>query len=491
MIAATCIAAAATAAYWLTFQPDTSWDALEQAIAIRDGSWTLLIEPNHPLGTLIAAALHAAAASLGVGLDALSALRLAAAVCGGAALGLLFFVLRRSGAAQSIALGATIALGGSWAFWQAASLGTIYPASALALCVAGGAFLLSASPLLVGAASALAILGHQQNALLVPFVALAYLSSAGRRRAGVYLAACGAALAAAYASLWLASDRSSPLQWIAGYVGDGFHFPRGSVLQAAGASLVGAASGPPALRTALGALLVFGGGVCLLLAALRGTKAMIRRAPRPDALPESAFAGATLAFAGAAIWWEPQTLNFWVAVVACGWLTLGLLARRSLGGLDAAFLALAIAIPAINLGGAIERSRSHDNETIARRIGGATRPEDLLVVGTDLLGPSLRYHGERPHATTLFAVWYRAKLAGEQGSTALQHLVDESRSRAGRVFVASNALDLDRTRRELAGMTALGTDTAALFPRARLTSALRYELPRGHQRTLYEVLPVE
>ena len=340
----------------------------------------------------------------------------------------------------------------------------------------------------MGAASALAVLGHQQNALLVPFVALLSLS-AGRRRAGVYVAACGVTLTAAYVFLWLASGSPEPAAVDRGLRRRGLSLPGRRRARSRGrlagrrrrrlASVTrGARRAPGLRRRRLG----------LLLAALRGTKGT-PRAPRPDALRESAFARATLVLAGAAIWWEPQSLKYWVAVAVCGWLTLGLLTRRSLGGFDSAVLAMALAIPVVNLGGAIDRSRNHDTETIARRIGGATRPEDLLVVGTDLLGPSLRYHGERPHATSPFAVWYRATLAGEQGSTALRRMVDESRSRGGRVFVASNALDLDRARRERAGMTELGSDTrrsslARGSSRPCATSCLA-----RHERTLYEVLP--
>jgi hypothetical protein len=468
------VTAAATAAFWLTFQPNASWDALQHAVSIREQSFPLLVDPHHPLGTLLAAAAHAAATEFGwAALDPLAALRLCAAICAGATLGLLFAVLRRSGVALPVALGCTLGLGGSWAFWHEASAGSIYPASALVLLVACTAFLFSSSPWVVGALSALAILGHQQNALLVPFVALAYGSPAGKRRAGIYIMACGATLAAAYLCLWLASERSDPLPWVTGYVGKGFHFRGGGVIDTAVASLVGmGVEWPPAVRAALGALLVLGGGIWLAAAARH-----------------SALARATLALAAAALWWEPQTTKYWVAVLVCGWLTVGLLGRRAPRILGPAILIAGLATAVVNVERAVERSRDDSAETAARRIAAATTAEDLLVVGTDLLGPSLRYHGERPHATNVFAVWYRATGAGEEGSTALRRLAAETRARGGRVFVASNALDVGPDHREQARLPAFGSDPQELFPAAPLAAVLRYELPRGRERTLYEVLP--
>jgi hypothetical protein len=186
-------------------------------------------------------------------------------------------------------------------------------------------------------------------------------------------------------------------------------------------------------------------------------------------------------------WWEPASRPFWVPALVSAWLALGLAhldaSRRRVRALGLA----AAAVTTLNLGAVIlPRADASGNpyRAVAQHIAAVTATEDLIIVGTDILGPSLAYYGRRPHTTNLFAVFLESRQRHTDPLAELHRRIAQALDREARVFISSDALDLSPGHRAM--IDPLPGTFADLLRGGTRRPLLQYQV-RGAQRVLYEV----
>jgi hypothetical protein len=487
------VAGFAFALYAATLNPYPSWDALRYAYATAAHAPSGLTSAHHPLGGLLAYALYRAAHLIGWPLDALRALQLTSALGGAVTIAATYAVLCRAGALPIAALGTALALAGSLAFWEVATDGEVYAVATAALMVAwwqllavargGGAAAVGA-----GAASGVAILGHQFDAVLLPWSALCFRHAA-RPVWGwtIYAASTAATTLAGYLIAWRMSSWSGTwygfFSWATHYVRVDFHFPASNPvsggLRGLLASVVPFFGGLEDLAAAAVVAAVVGVGVAAAVAGWRGCA-------HPVA---SAAALAALTAAALAACWEPGTRKFWVPTLVCGWLAMGLALVRTAQQRGGGLVLCAAAIGLFNVATVmLPRATAGANpyRDAAQRIAAVTAPQDLIVVGTDILGPTVAYYAARPHVTNLFAIYLGAAARGRDGESSLHHLIAAAHARNGRVFLSSDALLLSAERRAM--VDAWPASAEQLLGDRRRVPVLRYTIA-GSLRILFEVGP--
>ena len=488
----------AFALYARTRSAFPSWDTLHYAADTAAAAPAGLASAHHPLGTLLAYGVHRTARAFGLTVEALVTLQLTSAACAAVALGGLYAVLRRAGACVAAAAGATLGLGGSLAFWEAATDGGVYAAAAAALIVAWGALLTHARDSLrraaaAGVAGAAAALAHQFNGVLAIWASLWLWRVGQPAAAAVFCLATAVTAALGYAltlrvSRWAWSSHGFAAWWTH-YLRLGLHWPAAHPLSGA---LSGVANSvvrfSPPDRACLACGLSGVAAAVTLLAVVGVAVVAFREAEPTRQRPVGLAALVALSAGGLAAWWEPGTRTFWVPALASAWLAIGLALARAAPGRVVALGLTAVALTALNLAAVmLPRADASANPypRIARRIAAVTAPDDLLIVGTDILGPSLAYYGDRPNETSLFAIFLEAARTHGDPYRYLHRLIEHAWQQGGRVFISSDALDIDPARRAM--VAPLPTTLTALLPALRRVPVLYYSVG-GPERGLFMVL---
>jgi hypothetical protein len=415
---------------------------------------------------LIAYGLHRVVVGANLAIEPLRLLQLVSAGWGALAVAGACASVRAAGAGSVVAIGTALGLGASQAFWEIATDGELYAAAAAALVFAWWALSRvtlagRGSAAVAGAAAALALLGHQFNAVVAVWGAI-WLWRRGCSWRVLVAYGIGfslVALAGYGPAFWVSGWGHTPygfFAWLTHYARFGFHFPevdpiRGAIggVVASLVPLPGQLAPPPARGwPPLFAAVVF------TLAALATLGAMSWRAARSDR--DSAGAGVAalmgLTAMALAVWWEPNSRKFWVPALVCAWLAIGVGLRSGRGWQARALLLTVMALTALNYGVAIApRADPATNPfpRAARAIAAVTAPDDLLIVAPDILGPHLAYHGSRTHVTNLFAVALDANARKLTLRERLDQLIRETAARNGRVFVTADVLTIPPSRRDL------------------------------------------
>jgi len=457
------VIAAAFGVYASTLSQHPSWDSLRYAASMAADAPGELASAHHPLGGLIAYGLHRVATLAGLGIEPLRALQLTSAAFGAIAVAGLCATLQFAGVGAGVATATAAGLGVSLAFWRVATDGEVYAVGAAALVLAFWA-LLRVTPecrgraVAAGATAALAMLGHQFNAVAVLWTPLWFWRRWRAWRPVIsYGAGFAPVVAGGYLLAWWISGWGRTaygfFAWFTHYARLGFHFPpsdpvRGA-LQGIVASLVPL---PPLGWPAPDGWLPLLVAAVLALAALALLCAASWRAARSDRESRGAGLAALMAVSAMvlAAWWEPETLKFWVPGLTCGWLAIGLGLRSAPAWQARALAMTAASLGVLNYGAAIRpRTDAAANPLpgAARAIAAVTAPQDLIIVAPDILGPYLSYYGARAHVTNLFAVAIEARQWEQTVGERLQWLVSDTAGRNGRVFIMSNALTIPPERR--------------------------------------------
>jgi len=346
-----------------------------------------------------------------------------------------------------------------------------------------------------GAFAAVATLGHQFNAVVVFASPLWFRRCEHRcRLVAAYLTGFCAVVVPGYLLAWHVSSWAHSWHglyaWVTQYLHLGLHFPpRDHMRGALYGFLASLVPLPAGLGSAGGGRLPLFAADVITLTVLATVCIVGWRSTRAEERGPASGLSAVAAIAAVvlAAWWEPNSRKFWVPALVCGWLAIGLALARLAGARVVALALTVMALASLNLGAMIlSRADPTSNPfpATARQIAAITAAADLIVVGSDLLGPSLAYYGARPHVTNVFALALDAKYRGRNVRQQLRQAIDEARRRGGRVFVSSDALGLPPDRRAMVSDLP-GTIDDLMAP-MRVRPALAYSVG-GIARTLLEV----
>jgi hypothetical protein len=425
------VGAAACLLYLGTLSNHTSGDSIEYALAIESAKPALLLDPYHPLlhpAGLLFFRLWQLAGWAGRALLPLQVLNaLAGGVCAGLVTAIARVLSKSRGLAAAAGLGFAVS-GGTWMLSVEAEFVT--PPLALALGVVWGVLSVAGVtaargryPILMGAATAVAVAGYASNLLLAPVVLVGLLAddrlapALRRRHSRIYVAilmlllvpACLAFVAAWSGSAWQQApayffgrsySRFAPLDIPHGV----YAFLRSLALYP-NLSLGGTTRQFLAHASTPGRLLFAGYYGLVLLAILVPIGLGWRH--RDDLWPSERRPLLVLGtwsalFAAFGFYWVPGDPSFWLPVLAAWWLAVALvLGATQAKGISAASVVAAVAVLA--LGNALfEVVPRHDirrnvGYQVTQQVLANTTPADVLLVrGDDIAGLYLTYWGNRP-----------------------------------------------------------------------------------------------
>lgn len=334
--------------------------------------------------------------------------------------------------------------------------------------------------LAVGAAHALAVLGHQTNLLLVPaFLVGIWMEKERSWRqktvtGALYLATLGVWVAGAYAFVgrFLLSRVTFGgwIWWVTSYLhvsGWGGHLQSGGLEQGESGMTL-AFLGKAELHDTLGSTLTFGGARMLLTAALvlllvlsLPSLAGLWRERRRDLCVGILWLAAFVPFF---LWWEPWNIEFWVSSTIPFWVLLGLMVWQSTR-LDAAsglwsdaalsgarrWLVLSLAfgsvalLGAYNYQGKIEKSpETFAHKALLEALKARVRPDDLVVVSGANTVPMYLDRYQKRKYLNLLQFFRKARREGGEDWNPAQALAGEFQStwkRHRKVFVLKELWD--------------------------------------------------
>ena len=462
------------AGYALTLSRTHDWDSLAYAARVAGDPLlsekylsTRFFHPHHLLYGAFGSLARALLVPLGLGRDPLLPLQVADCVLGAGCVVLMGALVQAATGRTARAIFVAAAAGLSNAVWiYSTDVEVMIPALFFTL---AAAFLLlrarsSRGEVVAGAAMALAILLHQlcvlPAAALVVALALQRRRPAGRA-ATPFALACVLPALAFYLVVGVAAAgvRSSAdfLDWSLTARGRsvfGTEPILTGIYQAARAlaeSLVSlvpvgreavSRPGPLTPGTVAARVALWGVLAGFVLLAAAGVRGAVRS--RPAGRVGAGLALGTLALALFIAWFQPWNLDYWVYVIAYGWLLIGLHARAPRRGRTAAAVAAAfylLALGGVNLAFRAIPSRDPTNATYRAAVRFAQArlrpPGSLLIVGPDHhLGPGLI-------AIPLFArIAVEVTPGGEDPADAgrLREQLARARAAGRRIYASAEAL---------------------------------------------------
>ena len=433
------VGAAACLLYLLTLSNHYSGDSIEYALAIESGERGLLLDPYHPLMHPLGLLFYRLWQAAGWTGRALAPLQVLNALAGGLCAGLVTAIAgrlhrnhpggsRRGALAAAAGVGFAVS-GGSWMLSVEAEFVT--PALALLLAVLW--VLLGASPataarrsypVLLAAATAVAVAGYVSSALVVPVVLVGLLADdrlapAVRRRHCLAYVATVLLLSAPAYLMFLAAWSGGRWEYVPAYFfGRSYgHFtllnlPHGiyaflrSLALYPHLSLGGTTRDLLARASTAGRLLFAGYHGLILLAVLapiglawRHRRRLWHGARRPLLVLGT---WATV-FAAFGFYWTPGDQSFWLPVLGAWWLLVALVAAA--GNAETAgrsLTVLLVAVVGLAAGNALfEVIPRHDIRRnaayqMAGQVRAHTTPEDVVLArGNDIVGLYLTYLDDR------------------------------------------------------------------------------------------------
>jgi hypothetical protein len=445
------VGAVACLLYLATLSNHYSGDSIEYALAIESANPASLLDPSHPLLHPAGLLWYRVWQLMGWSGRALLPLQVLNALAGGFCAGLLTAIAgglsKSRGLAVAAGLGFAVS-GGLWMLGVEAEFVTAPLALMLAvlwgvLCVTSGTAARGRYPILLGAATAVAVAGYASNLLLAPVVSVGLLTdhrldpALRRRHCMVYVTTMLLLLVPAYLA-FLAAWSGSAWQHVPAYFfGRSYgHFapfdiPHGiyaflrSLALYPNLSLEGTTRQFLAQTSAPGRLLFAGYYGLVLLAVLApiGLAWRHRHELWPaERQPLLVLATWTMLFSAFGFYWVPGDQSFWLPVLAAWWLTVALaLGSVQDRGLRTATVVAVVAALAIG-NGLFEVVPRHDiGRNVAFQVTqqalANTTPEDVLLVrGDDIAGLYLTYWGGRQVAYLPSDVWIPEELLPRAGA---------------------------------------------------------------------------
>lgn len=414
------------ALYLATLTRVHTFDALSYALDVDNKPWRELFHPHHlaygPLGVLV----RNLAQTLGWQGSAVLPMQLANALAGALGVGLFFGCLHDATRRFDLALCGALLLGGSYAYWYYAVEVEVYTIAALFLVLCLWCLLrLARRPTLwlaaaLGLVQGLAVLFHQTNVLLcVPAAAALLVGTVDhppatahrlplwRRMVGRVVGLRGLLLAyglplvlvvaGSYALVGFGLSQFASLHefraWFTAYAHTGWW---GSMAGSKWAELghaltilLAQPAGAPFLLLLLGCLVLFG--------------RRLVQTYRPLVLCLLLW---LLTYGAFFFWWEPDNIEFWIAILPPALLLL-VLALHTGGPAwhPGVLLVLAAGVAMGGMNASAVSKRGAGDYTpqyqIARMLGGYSQPGDLLLVPDGLQALYMQYYEGRSKALSL------------------------------------------------------------------------------------------
>jgi hypothetical protein len=424
------VGAAACLLYLVTLSNHYSGDSIEYALAIESANPALLLDPYHPLlhpVGLLFFRLWQLAGWTGRALLPLQVLNaLAGGLCAGLLAGIAKVLSGSAGIGAAAGLGFAVS-GGLWMLSVEAEFVTLPLALMLAvlwavLGVSPARAAQDRHPVLLGGATAGAIAGYVNSALLVPVVLVSLLADSRvepalrRRHCLIYATTVSLVLAPAYLSflaIWSGGNwQTVPMYFFGSRYGrfTPVNIPHGayaflrSLALYPNLSLTGTTRALLAQASPPGRLLFAGYYGLILVAILLPIGAAWRHRRRlwpAERRPLLVLGTWTVLFAAFGFYWVPGDQSFWLPVLAAWWLLVSLvLAEAQVKGLR--LIAMLVIVAGLAAGNALfEIAPRHDIRRntayqLTQEVIGNTAPEDILLVrADDVTGLYLAYWGDR------------------------------------------------------------------------------------------------
>lgn len=447
--------------YLTTLTQVHTFDALSYVTSVERKPWTEVFHPHHlaygPLGALALALGRA----LGYAGGAALPMQLVNATTGALGVALFFAIVQRATGRADLALLAAMLLGGAYAYWYYAVEIEVYTVAALFLliCLALLPELLARPTArgmaLIGLAQGGAVLFHQTNVLFSAPLLVALIASAWDARPSTQRAAWAlgrlrrmAGPLAAYAAT-LALTVGLPYLFV-GVVVSGFRSWDAFDGWLTEYARTGWWGGPitaqkwAGLGAGLADTLAQPGGALLwlLLAGL-----MVLHLRRLGQGPRGLVAGLAtwlLVYGAFFLWWEPDNIEFWIAILPPALLLLALALRGERCWGPGVWIGLAAALAA--LGANYDSiARRGDPATdlqrvIARALAAHSQPPDLLLVPDGLIELYLPYYEERDNFLSLNQALFDANDDWTQACATVRTRIDASLHAGATTLLSDEAL---------------------------------------------------
>lgn len=440
-----------TALYWVTRTDVHTFDALSYILDVMRKPWNELFHPHHlaygPFGALMVAIL---------GGSAEHALQHANAIAGGLGAGVFTAIILRRYQRIDLALIAGIALSVSYAYWYYAIEVEVYTVAALfLLCIIW--FLDQPMPhrwqwqFGLGLSIAGAVLFHQTNALLVVPLLIAMIYDIRHNpdhRIGWVISGVSAVtvVGVAYAYVMFVvsgfTDWSSAQRWLFQYAITGWWGGQATI-----DDVVDGIS--QTIAWSYGTLI---GVITLMLSIWQ----LHKRTITFDAWHRWCWSW-IIVYVGFFTWWEPDNIEFWIAVTPLFIMALIAPLRHTTpwGWSIRGFIVLAACTfytnyAAIDFRGNAQNDLQRD---IARAVATQSTVNDLLLIPDGLQELYMPFYHQREHFMSINATM--AQMGNWQmACDELQRAIDRSQRAGARIIVASDFLMPTDTMQKRFGLTA-------------------------------------